>query len=279
VFPEVWAPAFDLVDEIWAPSGFTAEAIRGRTKKPVLVVPHPAANGRAAAPDRARFGVPEGRVAVFANLDLNSYVARKNPEGAVAAFREAFGEAADGPVLILKTHGGRHVEAARRRIREIVDGAANVIVIDQVLAAADLASLQASADIYLSLHRAEGFGLGIAEFMALGKPVIVTGWSGNMDFTDESCAALVGFDLVPVKPQDYPYADGSRWAEPRLADAVRHLRELALSAERRASLGRRGQARVREKLSLEAVGALMRARLEEIDADLRSPATVSRLAG
>ncbi len=279
VFPEVWAPAFDLVDEIWAPSRFTAEAISKRTTKPVHVIPHPASNGGVAAPDRARFGVPEGRVAVFANLDLNSYVARKNPEAAVAAFREAFGDDAGGPVLILKTHGGKHVEAARRKIREIAGGAQNIVVVDQVLSGADLAALQSSADIYLSLHRAEGFGLGIAEFMALGKPVVVTGWSGNMDFTDERCAALVGYDLVPVKAGDYPYADGSEWAEPRLADAVRHLRDLALSAEKRASLGRAGQARVREKLSVEAVGALMRARLEEIDADLKAPAAISRLAG
>lgn len=279
VFPEAWSDAFDLVDEIWAPSRFTADAVRQRTDKPVRVVPHPAANGVAAAPDRARFGVPDGRVAIFANLDLNSYVARKNPEAAVAAFRAAFGDEIGGPVLVLKAHGGKHVESARRRLRDIVDGARNIIVIDQVLSAADLARLQASADIYLSLHRAEGFGLGIAEFMALGKPVIVTGWSGNMEFTDDSCAAIVGYDLVSVKPGEYPYADGTEWAEPRHDDAVRHLRELALSAERRSALGRRGQARVFERLSLDAVGAAMRLRLEEIDADLKTPASVSRLAG
>lgn len=278
VFPEAWRPAFGLVDEIWAPSRFTAEAIRKRTDKPVRVVPHPAAGGTP-APDRARFGIPGDRIAVFANFDLNSYIARKNPEGAVAAFREAFGDAPGGPVLILKTHGGKHLEDARRRIRETAGGARNIIIVDQVLSGADLGALQASADIYLSLHRAEGFGLGIAEFMALGKPVVVTGWSGNVDFTDEACAAIVGYDLVPVRPGDYPYADGAQWAEPRVADAVRHLRELALSPERRAALGRRGQARVRETLSAEAVGAMMRARLEEIDADLKTPAAVSRLAG
>jgi glycosyltransferase involved in cell wall biosynthesis len=278
-FPEVWAPAFDLVDEIWAPSRFTAEAIRKRTKKPVRVVPHPAANGAGAKPDRTRFGLPENRLTVFANLDLNSYIARKNPAAAVAAFREAFPDAPGAPVLILKTHGGKHVEGARRQIREMIDGAANIAVIDQVLSAADLATLQACADVYLSLHRAEGFGLGIAEFMALGKPVVVTGYSGNTDFTDETTAALVGYNLVPVKPGDYPYAEGAEWAEPRRADAVRALKELGASAELRAALGRAGQARVKEKLSIEAVGALMRARLEEIDAGLKAPATVSRLAG
>lgn len=278
-FPAIWAPAFDLVDEIWAPSGFTAASIRQRTNKPVRVVPHPAANGAGAAPDRARFGIPDGRVAVFANLDLNSYVARKNPDGAVAAFREAFPDSPGAPVLILKTHGGKHVEEARRRVRALVDGAGNITVIDSVLPAADLAALQASADIYLSLHRAEGFGLGIAEFMALGKPVVVTGYSGNMDFTDETTAAIVGYDLVAVGPGDYPHGEGAQWAEPRRADAVRALKELAASVEFRAALGRRAQARVKEQLSVEAVGALMRARLEEIDADLKAPATISRLAG
>lgn len=278
-FPDIWAPAFDLVDEIWAPSCFTAEAIRKRTKKPVRVVPHPAANGAGAAPDRARFGLPENRLAIFSNLDLNSYIARKNPAAAVAAFREAFPDKPGAPLLILKTHGGKHVEGARRQIREMIDGAGNIVVIDEVLPGRDLAALQASADIYLSLHRAEGFGLGIAEFMALGKPVVVTGYSGNMDFTDETTAAIVGYDLAPVKPGDYPHAEGAEWAEPRRADAVRALRELAASPELRARLGLRAQARVREKLSTAAVGALMRARLEEIDADLKAPVTISRLAG
>jgi len=280
-FPEIWAPAFDLVDEIWAPSAFTAGAIAKKTQKPVRVMPHPAPNGAVAPPDRARFGIPENRVAVFANLDLNSYIARKNPEAVVASFREAFAGDPRSPVLVLKTHGGKHVEAARRRIREIVGAADNIIIVDQVLSSPDLAALQASADIYLSLHRAEGFGLGIAEFMALGKPVIVTGYSGNMDFTDESCAALVGFDLVDVKPGEYPHADGAQWAEPRRADAVRHLRELAVSIDRRAELGARARARVRERLSVDAVGAMMRARLEEIDPDLRQTAmsAASRMAG
>ncbi|HBK91709.1 MAG TPA: hypothetical protein DDZ68_08570 [Parvularcula sp.] len=278
-FPSVWTPAFDLVDEIWTPSSFTAEAIRKRTNKPVRVAPHPATNGAGAAPDRARFGLPEDRLAVFANLDLNSYIARKNPAAAVAAFRAAFPDAPGGPLLVLKTHGGKHVDGARRQIREMIDGAANIVVIDEVLCAADIAALQASADIYLSLHRAEGFGLGVAEFMALGKPVVVTGYSGNMDFTDETTAMIVGYDLVPVKPGDYPHAEGAHWAEPRVDDAVRALKELAASTELRSALGRRAQARVRERLSLDAVGALMRARLEEIDADLKAPATISRLAG
>jgi len=274
-FPEIWAPAFDLVDEIWAPSRFTADAIRTRTQKPVHVIPHPAEAGVDAAPDRARFGLADGRVAIFANLDLNSFIARKNPEAAVAAFREAFGSETPSPLLVLKTHGGSHVEAARRKIREIVDGDGNIKVIDEVLSAQDLASLQASIDIYLSLHRAEGFGLGIAEFMARGKPVIVTGYSGNMDFTDDATAALVGFDLVDVKPGEYPHAEGSQWAEPRLGDAVRHLRDFAASPERRMALGARAQAKVRADLSANAVGTKMRARLEKIDADLKSPARAS----
>ncbi len=277
-FPEVLSPAFGLVDEIWAPSAFVAAAIRVRTKKPVHVIPHPASGGVAAAPARARFAIPEGRIAVFANLDLNSFVERKNPDAAVAAFREAFREDDASPVLILKAHGGRQADAARRRLRALVADARNILLIDEALSPADLAALQASADIYLSLHRAEGFGLGIAEFMALGKPVIVTGWSGNMDFTDETCAAIVGYDLVPVRPGDYPYADGSQWAEPRIAGAVAALRSLASSAERRRDLGARGAARVNALLSTEAVGGLMRKRLETIDAGLEDRPKASRQA-
>jgi glycosyltransferase involved in cell wall biosynthesis len=269
-FPDIWASSFDLVEEIWTPSEFVADAIRRKTTKPVHVVPHPAVNGAVGAPDRKRFGIPEDALAVYANLDLNSYLERKNPFAAIRAFRTAFPDKADGAVLVLKAHGGKHVEAARRALKSAVGDAPNIILIDRVLSPGELADLHASADIYLSLHRAEGFGLGIAEFMALGKPVVVTGYSGNMQYTDETCARLVRYRLVEIGDGEYPHSAGARWADPDVEDAAAALKELALSPELRARLGAAAKARALRDLSAEAVGAIMRRRLEEIDKDLRN---------
>ena len=100
----------------------------------------------------------------------------------------------------------------------------------------------------LSLHRAEGFGLVLAEAMLLGKPVIATGWSGNMGFMDAASAATVGYRLVPVEDARQVYRD-SYWAEPDVADAAAHLRRLADDAETRAAMGARGKALVTRRLS------------------------------
>lgn len=268
-FPDIWRPAIELVDEIWAPSEFVADAIRRKTAKPVHVVPHPAINGAVGAPDRKRFGIPENALVVYANLDLNSYLERKNPFAAIKAFKTAFGDNPDAAVLVLKAHGGKHVEAARRALKSAVGDAPNIIFVDRVLSSGELADLHASADIYLSLHRAEGFGLGIAEFMALGKPVVVTGYSGNMQYTDEECAMLVKYDLVEIKEGEYPHSAGAYWADPNIEDAAAALKELFLSPDLRARIGAAAKAKVARDLSVSAVGAIMRRRLEEIDEDLR----------
>ena len=107
---------------------------------------------------------------------------------------------------------------------------------------ADHHALFAVADIILSLHRSEGFGLVLAEAMLLSKPVIATGWSGNMEFMDQDSAALVGYRLVPTRDRRSTYdVANAVWAEPDLADAVAHLRRLADDEVERRALGDRGR--------------------------------------
>ena len=115
--------------------------------------------------------------------------------------------------------------------------------------AADSHALTACADIVLSLHRSEGFGLVPAEAMLLGRPVVATAWSGNMDFMDDSSAALVGYHLTPARdPRGVFEAPGAMWAEPDIAEAAGHLTRLAGDPAARATLAERGQVRAFERL-------------------------------
>ena len=101
-----------------------------------------------------------------------------------------------------------------------------------------MAGLMAAADIVISLHRSEGFGLVPAQAMALGKPVIATGWSGNLDFMNKNNSALVSYSLIPVRdPEGAFQADDQKWADANVDEAAEWLRRLAGDADLRARLG------------------------------------------
>jgi glycosyltransferase involved in cell wall biosynthesis len=254
------------VHDIWALSNFTADAFRRwlpeDAPQRVRAVPIPIAvtPPRPAPLDRAAFGLPGDAVVVLVSLNLASSFERKNPLGAIAAFRRAFGDRPDR-LLVLKLGNPGHFAEDFARVRDAVAGAANIRIETRTFPAADSHALTACADIVLSLHRSEGFGLVPAEAMLLGRPVVATGWSGNMDFMDEDSAALVGYRLMPARdPRGVFEAPGAVWAEPDIAEAAGHLLWLAGDAAARAGLGGQGRARASERLGdgalREAMGGL-----------------------
>jgi glycosyltransferase involved in cell wall biosynthesis len=242
--PAAWLKDAGLVEEIWAPSRYTAEAF-GDAAAPVRVVPHPffLEDYRDIPPEPR----PPGFLAV-ALFDFNSSAARKNPEGVIAAFAKAFGEDA-GAQLILKTQNGARFPQALAALRALAP--ANVTIEDATWSYGRVKRLIAAADVLVSLHRAEGFGLTPAEAMALGTPVIATAWSGNLDFMDETCALMVPARPVPVEDPQGIYR-GQTWAEPDLEAAAEALRRLRVKPELGRRLAEAGRRRIAERLSPQA---------------------------
>ena len=240
--PPDWRPALACVNQIWVPSRFTAAALEPLMPRQVKVVPPAIALAPpAAAPlGRADFGLPQDGVVVLVSFNLASSFHRKNPLAAIAAFRAAFGSRLDR-ILLLKVGHPEHAPADYARLVRIAQ-APNIRVETRTLSTADCHALTACADIVLSLHRSEGFGLVMAEAMLLGKPVIATGWSGNTDFMDSTNAALVDCRLVPAQDDRAVYR--GTWAEPDVAQAARLLRALADDPAARSALGKRAQASV-----------------------------------
>ena len=260
--PQDWVTASKYVHEIWAPSHFTAEALEAILPGHVSVAQHPLALAPPlpSALDRASFGLPPEAVVILVSVNLASSMARKNPIGAISAFRAAFGDRLDR-ILLLKISNPQHFPADFCQLIDAARGP-NIRVETRTLSAADNHALTAAADIVMSLHRSEGFGLVPAEAMLLGKPVIATAWSGNMDFMDADSAALVSYRLVPAHdPRGTYQLANAVWAEPEMADAVTHLRHLAGDAAARQSLGARGRVAARERLDsrslAKAVSSLM----------------------
>jgi glycosyltransferase involved in cell wall biosynthesis len=248
--PANWRTGVPLVHEIWTPSHFTATALETLMPGRVRVVTHPLAIAPPApsALQRADFGLPDHALVVLVSFNLASSLERKNPFAAISAFKAAFGDRPDR-ILILKVINPGHFPNDFLLLSAAAANAPNIQINTRIMTAADNYALMNAADIILSLHRSEGFGFVPAEGMLLGRPVIGTGWSGNMDFMDDNCAVLVDYRLVPPRdPRGVFRVPGAVWAEPDHASAVTALLRLADDPALRASIGAKGRATAMARL-------------------------------
>ncbi len=251
--PAAWRDAFRLAHEIWVPSRFVAAALAGSgCRTPIRVVPHPVRMPprRAEAPRPA--GSPALRVlTVFA---YDSTMERKHPLAALEAFRRAFGDRRDVE-LVVKTRGEAADDVAAGKLAAAAARLNNVRIIGRALQPDEYRRLVDSADVILSLHRAEGFGLPLAEAMASGKPVVATAWSGNLDFMTDATACLVAAKLIPLSDCGSVYRGmHGVWAEPSVEAASEWLRRLLDPALRR-RIGDAAREHVERRLGLEAFRA------------------------
>jgi len=266
-FPEGWEPYFSDYDEIWCPSGFAAQALAQRSPVPVIAVPH--------LPDWPRLDALHARRAVrggrgerpfrFLTLfDFWSTPERKNPLGAIQAFQRAFPAEQHGGAaveLLIKTSSASQFPEACQQLMAAAATDHRIRWLHQLLSPAELDALLLSADALVSLHRSEGFGLVLADAMAIELPVIATGYSGNLEFMPPGSAALVPWQFRPIARTCGDYRQGWPWAEPDLQAAAAAMRRLVEQPAAAQALGRRGAAAVRERLSVERLGAIVRQRL------------------
>ncbi len=238
--PEWMARSASLVDEIWTYSAHAAHAIRAATDTPVHVVPPPILRPDSRPLSRAELGLPDGFVFLFA-FDFASVFERKNPFAVIDAFGRAFA-GRDDVHLVIKTVGGDEHERELKRLRSAAGARQNVHVRDGYVTREEHQALVAACDAFVSLHRAEGYGLHIAEAMAHGKPVIATGYSGNLEFMDDTNSRLVPCTLVPIPDGCEPYPSGARWAEPDVDAAATAMREVVDDPALARTLGERAAA-------------------------------------
>ena len=222
--PETFRYAFQLVDEVWAPSLFISEALErsgyGQVVPISLPVPVPTWSTSLTRHD---LGLPQGFVVLF-TFDFASVFERKNPLGLLEAYRRAF-DPEDGAHLVLKSVGGDRHWQEMELLRSCIDRP-DIHVMDGAVPSHHVKAMMELCDCYASLHRSEGFGLGMAEAMALGKPVLATAWSANLEFMDEDTAYLVPAGAVPIPEDVAVYGGLGRWAEPDLDAAGEALRRI-----------------------------------------------------
>ncbi|RYB02177.1 rhamnan synthesis F family protein [Lichenibacterium ramalinae] len=272
--PDDWLPTIDELDAIWVPTAFCADILRSVTGIPVHVVPYvvenepaPPAETSAAVETCRSFGLaPQKRHILYA-FDGSSFLARKNPQVLIRAFRAA-GLARAGWQLVLKTKHVFDLPTEGRALLDLVGTAGDVVVIDQPLSRTDLAALFALCPIYASSHASEGFGLTIAEAMEMGKVVVATDYGGSRDFLDPSCGFPVKAREVALEQSHGPYLRGAVWGEideEALAAALREAVESVVSGAA-AEIGTAARSRIRADLSVAAVAAAMAASFERLSA-------------
>lgn len=259
-FPPEMASSADHLDEIWAISAFTARAIASVVSKPVYAYPFPVVRPAPPTLARSQLGLPNSFVFLFC-FDFFSVLERKNPLGLIEAFKRAFAPG-EGPVLVIKSINGSSATDAYERLLARVGDRPDILILDGYLAHDHVHALMEAADCYVSLHRSEGFGLTMAESMALGKPVIATGYSGNLDFMDPRNSFLVPFELVPIPAGCGPYREGALWADPDIDAAASLLREVYDNPRLAAAVGQRAQADMERSHSPKARATFIQERIE-----------------
>lgn len=264
--PPRWRPAFDLVDEVWTCSHFAAAALAAASDRPVRVLPHVVPDwdhlDRTAA--RARLpALPATGFLFLTAFDFASGFARKNPLATIAAFERAFGRGPDGPFLIVKYHGGGARPEEEARLLRIATANRRIVLISEVLPPETLRLLHDAVDAFVSLHRAEGFGLNIAEAMIAGRPVIVTDYSGNTDFTSPDTALPIGWRPIPIGRGEYYDWQDQVWADPDVEAAAAAMRRLVDDPAFTATLGARARAHMLAAHGPAAIAERMRALLAD----------------
>lgn len=225
-WPGQWDVCYRMIDEVWASTAFTAEAYRRDDHGlPVQLMPMVVDISASAGKSRSYFGLPEFAHLFVFSFDCSSTIKRKNPMAVVEAFQRAFPLDSTADVaLVVKVMRGDSRVSAYRRLKQRASLDRRIYLIDQTLSRDILLDLYRVCDTYVSLHRSEGFGRGIAEAMLLGKSVIATSYSGNLDFCTEETALMVPISyLSRVLPGEYPEAVGLQWAEPDLSHAAQAM--------------------------------------------------------
>lgn len=263
--PPWYSDNYRYVNELWAPTRFIEDMLRRDAPQGIEIrhMPLPLRQPPVfAGVTKTELGIPERFMFLF-SFDFMSVMKRKNPLGLVTAFKRAF-PTTDGPVLVIKSINGEARPVESEELRAEIGDSGNIVWLDKYLDSNQSAALMSLCDCYVSPHRSEGLGLTMAEAMLLGKPVIATGYSGNLDFMTAQTSYLVPWKLTKVGRRAEGYPRCATWAEPNLREAARLMRHVWEHQEEARAIGDSARRDLSERFTLEICGARMKARLEEI---------------
>jgi glycosyltransferase involved in cell wall biosynthesis len=267
--PQEWEFAFDFFDEIWTPSNFAAEAVANIASVPVIKVPH-SIDLLKPSLTKKDLNLPEDKFIFLFMFDFGSSFERKNPLATIEAFKKAFGADNNDVLLIVKYYNNHEYPQQSELLQASVENCSSIQLINQHLTRDELNSLVKNCDCYVSLHRSEGFGLSMAEAMYLGKPVIATGYSSNLDFMNVGNSFLVKYDLITTTEAYGCYPEGSVWADADVEHAAWLMKQVFENPQQAKKISQRAAFEIKTQLSPHTVGAKIKERLEHITQSIQN---------
>jgi hypothetical protein len=222
LWPKAWRHCFGLVDEVWASSRHIQRSAQAVTYKPVRYMPMTVSLPSSFTPqnNRKKWGLPLEKFIFVFSFDGNSYTERKNPEAILAAFAMAYSASDDSVRLLIKCMRPKADNISWQRVLKAAAVDHRIIIFDKMLTKEDVLHLYSSCNCFISLHRAEGFGRGIAEAFLLDLLVISTDYGGNTDFCRELSSYNIPYDLVSTAEMDYVEGTDNFWASPDISKAA-----------------------------------------------------------
>lgn len=263
--PDAWRADLEHIDEIWTPTEFVTRSFAPIFDRTITVIPPAVETPHTDVDGHARFGLQPGLFYYLFSFDYYSRPARKNPEAVLKAFRQAFPNPTIPAGLIIKSTGAvGHYPELRAELLLASEQDPRITIIDETTTRPEMLALIKATDCYVSLHRAEGFGLGMVEAMTFGKPVIATDYSGSTDFLTEETGYPIPYRLIPVGPHDYVHAEDQVWADASVQDCAATMRYVFDHQVEAAAKARHGQMLVEARYSPASVGCAAEKRLNEI---------------
>lgn len=270
-YPKSWHYAFKLVDEVWVSSEFTLASLK-KINTNVVKIPFAVEfDVDSSKFSRLYFDLSKDSFIFLYTFDFNSSYWRKNPLSVVEAFKRAFPDPRNGTVtLLIKVSNETDNSEYFLNLQEAVKSDSRIVLRKDDLNRNEMQGLLNIVDSYISLHRAEGLGLIMAESMYLGKPVIATGYSGNMEFMNAQNSCLVSYELIRVSNNHYIESDGQYWAEPNIAEAANYMIKIYKDKIFRSNMGKNAAKYMREHHSYKKMGVAILNRLEELEDKLNN---------
>ncbi|MGB5865329.1 MAG: glycosyltransferase family 4 protein [Sulfitobacter sp.] len=251
-YPQKYIDYLEKFDRILAPSQFIFESLCKYPSLRVSQIKHPVVTP-AQAPN---FQLSQGVLKVLFFFDYGSFLSRKNPEAAILSFISAFPKKIKDVRLTIKCRG-TDSDTSRAWLRGLISRDARISIIDETLTKQEMSDLISSHDVFLSLHRSEGLGLGCAEALAHGKIVVATNYGGITDFITEDTGFPVEWKRISVREDEYVLSTGATWADPDIAHAAVQLRKIYDDPSTAMAKSQKGYENIVKNHSLEKTGAAL----------------------
>ena len=263
-FPDFWKSRFDVVDEVWVATEFIRAAIQEKSPVPVVKIPPCIQVDCEPGLNRASFNLPKDVFLFLCAYDILSVHERRNPRAAIGAFKRAFDQNTRSVGLVIKLNNAQENPQAVEQLKRELADYPNCYFEDEVFTKPRFNALINQIDAFVSLHRSEGFGLIPAEAMYLGKPVIMTNWSGNVDFMTRDNSCGVDYQFVPVGSGCWPYPPEELWADPDVDHAAYFMKKLFEDTTYYQQISTNAAQTIHSMFSPALVGQMMRERLEKL---------------